>query len=108
MRNTITLIACAAAATLSFEQAVAAVSPAQTRVVRRIAGKKDWLADTKLCPADVMPIRAPGVHAGDDACKTPPYDTCLAKCEAGHGGWCYTLALELQKNSAPTEIYESL
>lgn len=108
MPNTIPLIACAAVATLSIQQAVAAVSPAQTRVVRRIAEKKDWLAEAKLCPADVMPIRAPGVHAGNDACKTPPYETCLAKCEAGDGGSCYTLALEMQKNSAPSEIYESL
>ena len=111
MPDRIALFACTAVAIVCYQQtsaAAEAVSPAQTRVVGRIAEKKDWLADTKLCPADVMPIRGPGVHASVDECKTPPYDTCLAKCEAGSAGSCYSLAVQLQRNSAPFEIFESL
>ena len=83
-----------------------AVSPAVTRVVRRIAEKKDWLAETKICPADIMPNHAP-VNAGKDNCQAP-YDACLTRCEAGDPDSCYWLAHQLQQNRAPSETYESL
>jgi hypothetical protein len=108
MRNKITLLAGAAVAILSLQHASAAgVSPAVTRVVRRIAEKRDWLAVTRLCSIDVMPGRASIVKAGNDHCKAP-YDTCLSKCESGDGASCYWLAYQLQQNGAPSETYDAL
>jgi len=110
MRKRIRLLAGAAVAILSIHDTSAVgagVSPAVTRVVRRIAEKRDWLAATRLCPIDVMPVRAAIVNAGNDHCQAP-YDTCLSKCEAGDGGSCYWLAQQLQQNGAPSETCGAL
>lgn len=110
MRNKITVLASAAAAILSIQEtpAVAAgVSPAVTRVVRRIAEKGDWLAATRVCSADLMPSRGSIVKVGSDNCQAP-YETCLSKCEAGDGASCYWLAQQLQENGAPSESYDAL
>jgi hypothetical protein len=76
--------------------------------VRDVLSNKTWSAEAKHCPAKYIaqaPVHFNLSHLG---CKSGKLQNCLSKCQAGNGGSCYWLAVQIQQSQPDSEAVQSL
>ncbi len=76
--------------------------PAHAREAGELALKvlqnKEWLVESRLCPATLMPRPETAQGIAKNKCKPGKLGVCLNKCGAGNASACYWLVNELQQD----------